>query len=132
MTDQTIQEQSKYLRAVIVSVNIKSIRCKIHAKTIDPIVIEHNLKDNIFYHSFEYWTTDKRKYTNSNNYYHTDPVKATFKLKNTTLYDQALSLLDRNIVLEIQNGIVVSLIPAKYQPPDRPRKANLDEMFWSK
>jgi hypothetical protein len=138
MRNDMTTEESKYLRAIIVSVNIKSIRCEINEDIIDPKEFERKTKNGLFFHSFERWAMGKRYFKNSDKSYFVDPVKATFKLKDNALYDKALSFLNRTVVLEIQYGIIISITLATYRKPEsiiknpKPQHSELDDLFWSK
>jgi hypothetical protein len=83
----------KYLRAQITRVQTRSLSCIISKHELTEEDLRDSVKDGE--HEFGGWLHE--------------PIKATFKLRNPSLYDYSLSLLDEQIILGIQSGEIVTI-----------------------
>ena len=85
----------KYIRARINTVHTKSLRCSINRAQVLEQELENRIADSEY--SYEKWIETS--------------MSATFSLKDPKLYDFALSLLDKDVLLGIENATIVSIEP---------------------
>ena len=101
----------EYLRIVIDSMNVKSIRCRMYPYMLTGQ--EYNMiKDDGYKYSFQDWLTTA--VNPKSNVRVTKPIKSTFKLMNSSLYDKALRLIRQPCIACIDNGEITDLHKVEY------------------
>jgi hypothetical protein len=86
----------RYLRGQITGLNVRSVRCQVHSDELTQEQLQNDIKDGEY--TFDYWTLEDRF-----------SVKATFTLRSPKLYDYAVSILNRPVIIGIQEGEIASL-----------------------
>ncbi|MDP9288059.1 MAG: hypothetical protein M3P08_07665 [Thermoproteota archaeon] len=87
----------RYLRARIVGVQTKSLRCNISKEEVTESELQNHIADGE--HTYRHWIYDS--------------MKATFSLRDPKLYDYALSLLNKQVLLGIEDGRIISIESVK-------------------